>query len=136
MSAPHRGNGSRGRSAHRGNGSRGRSPHRGNGSRGRSPHQLGNSPRMLEVFEWIARERLRQRELQAQGRFKHTCDSREISGFQKLAILMEELGEVARQVCEMHHKSDFLMQSQALLKSELVQVAAVVVAWLETEEGK
>lgn len=93
-----------------------------------------NSPRMLEVFELIARERVRQRELLAAGRFKHCCDSREISNFQKLAIATEELGEVAREIFEMHDKNDFSPERKAALRAELVQLAAVTVAWLETGE--
>lgn len=89
---------------------------------------------MMEVFELVAAERIRQRELQLAGRFKHTCDSREISNFQKLAIATEELGEIAREIFEMHDKNDFSPARFAALKKEQVQLAAVMVAWLETDE--
>lgn len=90
---------------------------------------------LLPALRSVVAERLRQRELLAVGRFKHTCDSREISNFHKLAILTEELGEVAREVFEMHDKNDFSPERKAQLKKELIQVAAVTVAWLETPES-
>jgi hypothetical protein len=86
----------------------------------------------LAVVASIARERLRQRKLQGAGRFKHTCDSHEISNFQKLAIATEELGEIAREIFEMHDKNDFSPARLAALRKEQVQLAAVMVAWLET----
>lgn len=43
---------------------------------------------------------------------------------QKLAVLMEEVGEVAKAIID--------HESEARVRSELVQVAAVAVAWLES----
>jgi len=99
-----------------------------------APRRLQNSPVMMAVFELIAQERICHRQLQAAGKFKHGCDSLEISSCFKLAVLTEELGEVAREAYEMHEHNDFTPERRAKLRQELVQVAAVTVAWLETPE--
>lgn len=54
------------------------------------------------------------------------CSSRSMREEVKVMVLSEECGEVARAVLE-HDKDG--------LRKELVQVAAVVVAWLEAIEG-
>jgi NTP pyrophosphatase (non-canonical NTP hydrolase) len=53
------------------------------------------------------------------------CSSRTIAPVVKVAVLSEECGEVARAVLEL---------DPAHLRTELVQVAAVAVAWLESLE--
>ena len=50
------------------------------------------------------------------------CSSPHVSDLAKLAVLTEETGEVARALLE---------QDPDQLRTELVQVAAVAVAWLE-----
>jgi len=97
---------------------------------------IKNSPRMLEVFELIAKERTRVRRLQAEGRFKLSTDSPLISNGLKLAIVMEEMGEVAREIFEMHDKASFTTEAKDRLRKELVQAAGTLVAWLETPEVK
>lgn len=74
------------------------------------------------VVEKVAAERKRQNELKAQGKFTHTAAD-EVDAFKKLAILLEEVGEVAKALNE----GDDL----ASLQDELVQVAAVAIAWSE-----
>lgn len=74
------------------------------------------------VIEKIAAERKRQNELKAQGKFTYTAAD-DVSPFKKLAILGEELGEVAKALNE----GDDL----ASLQAELIQVAAVAIAWAE-----
>lgn len=71
---------------------------------------------LSEVYE----ERVRQEELKASGRFAYTCADAECTDGQALAILVEEVGEVARAMCEGKG-----------LRDELIQVAAVAVAWVE-----
>lgn len=81
------------------------------------------------VLALVAAERERQEVLKRSGRFKHTCADTGLTDAQKLCILTEELGEVARAVQEAadtagdKHGKD--------LMEELVQVAAVAVAWVE-----
>jgi hypothetical protein len=78
--------------------------------------------------EWIAAaitaERGRQRELwqHDHGWGRGDCSSPFVPEPVKVAVLTEECGEVARAV---------LARSEPDLRRELVQVAAVAVAWLE-----
>lgn len=77
---------------------------------------------MYNVQNRIEKERKRQAELKAAGKFPWTCDDAMVSAEAKLAVLAEEFGEVARAVCERDERN---------LAEELIQVAAVCVAWLE-----
>jgi hypothetical protein len=77
-------------------------------------------------------ERNRQERLRNDGKFPFTCAT--VPGLtnpEKLAVLAEEFGEVARHVTEQvcGNKINLLE-----LRDELVQVAAVCVAWLESME--
>ena len=54
------------------------------------------------------------------------CSSPLVDDIVKTAVLNEECGEVARAVLEKDNRN---------LKEELIQVAAVAVAWLETLDG-
>lgn len=82
----------------------------------------------LDILSDVMDERLRQDKLKAEGRFTHTCADA-ISNPSRLAVLVEEVGEVARSVVEneglandRHHKE---------LRKELIQVMAVCLAWVE-----
>jgi NTP pyrophosphatase (non-canonical NTP hydrolase) len=75
-----------------------------------------------EIFDAIFEERRRQEFLKSQGKFPWTCADAAPASM-KLAVLAEEFGEVAKEVCD---------QRWDLLRDELVQVAAVCVAWLES----
>lgn len=81
-------------------------------------------PRAVDVFEEISKELTRQRALLAQGKFPWSCDDPSISDALKLAVLGEEFGEAAREVNE--------AKDRAKLRAELVQVAAVCVAWVRS----
>jgi len=76
-----------------------------------------------EVLSQVALERQRQDQLKALGKFQYTCADPQPGSGAKLAILMEEVGEVARELNEdgMAFK----------LREELIQVAAVACAWIE-----
>jgi NTP pyrophosphatase (non-canonical NTP hydrolase) len=77
-------------------------------------------------------ERFRQERLKAEGRFKHTLDEASLTEAEKHACIAEELGEVARNVLARAGRvTDGDRTSEALHK-ELVQVAALSVAWLES----
>lgn len=96
-----------------------------------------NSPAMLEVFARIAAERIRQRELFHAGKLTFDCASPVTDNDRKLRVLTEELGEVAQAIdqlerCGRRAASVFARED---LQTELVQVAAVAVAWLESLEG-
>lgn len=71
-------------------------------------------------------ELARQRKLQAEGRFEFTAGDYQITHEQRLAILVEEVGEVAKAINE---------RDQGIA-AELVQCAAVCVAWLRLLESQ
>lgn len=82
----------------------------------------------------IAGERARQNSLKASGRFANTCAD-PIPDSVKLSILTEELGEVAKELNEREinaKRGRSYRSLDASLKTELCQVAAVVVAWMES----
>ena len=57
------------------------------------------------------------------------------SNMEWLSILVEEVGEVGKALCEYHLQSKPGVTSQTII-DELVQVAAVAVAWIEDRFGK
>jgi NTP pyrophosphatase (non-canonical NTP hydrolase) len=71
----------------------------------------------------IRAERVRQERLKAMGKFHHTAADVDLPCVLKLPILTEEVGEVARALCDGTN-----------LREELVQVAAVALAWVEALE--
>lgn len=78
----------------------------------------------------VQSERLRQFALKEQGRFKYTPSDPQLTWMQRLAMLTEELGEVARECLAL----DGIVQEQpnvGKLKKELTQLAAVAVACIE-----
>jgi len=81
------------------------------------------------IWEAIQAERLRQRE---KWRTPHLwgigdCSSAHVAEAVKVAVLTEECGEVSRAVLD---------HDPGRLREELIQVAAVAVAWLEGEQWK
>lgn len=80
-----------------------------------------------EVLWYIGDELVRQDRLKAEGRFRFTCADDGLSAFEKLAILTEELGEVARAIQEEADNVTDIRNVQ--LFTELVQVAAVAASW-------
>ena len=77
------------------------------------------------IYDLINKERARQSAKWSQPHDwgKGDCSSQEVHPLVKLAVLQEEVGEVARALLD---------RQAADLKTELVQVAAVAVAWLES----
>lgn len=81
------------------------------------------------VFDDIRDEHIRQRELKEAGRFPYLITDHEMSDLTRLAILTEELGEVARAI----------QDEPDNLRAELVQLAACCVAyvqWLDRSDPK
>lgn len=77
------------------------------------------SDKAVRVLCKVMDERVRQEALKLAGRFYRTCADTMSNG-ERLAVLAEEVGEVAR-----------AMQGDGDLEEELIQVAAVAVAWVE-----
>jgi hypothetical protein len=89
-------------------------------------------------FVFIHEERLRQANLYVTEPEKYLVrmDSHVADNRRKLRVLVEELGEVAATIdlIEQATPSGYVKLRTENLKSELVQVAAVCVAWLETRQ--
>lgn len=73
------------------------------------------------ILEEVRLERLRQDRLKAEGKFSWNCAD-DVSDLERLPVLTEETGEVARAICDKNQKN---------LREELIQVAAVAIAWVE-----
>jgi NTP pyrophosphatase (non-canonical NTP hydrolase) len=83
-----------------------------------------------DALSAIFKERIRQEDLKTKGKFKFSCADVELTHPQRLSVLVEEVGEVGHEVNEeINQPLDVLR-----LKKELIQVAAVCVAWLEALE--
>lgn len=80
------------------------------------------TPANLEALIAVLTERKRQERLKAAGKFSHTCADSELSDDVCCRVLGEEFGEVCRAI------NDGDLEN---LREELIQVAAVAVAWVE-----
>jgi hypothetical protein len=89
-----------------------------------------NDPRTEEVLDAVREERHRQERLRREGRFLYTCASEVMSDGAKCAVLGEEFGEVCRAMLEKQKLSNDAHNKD--LRAELIQVAAVAVAWAES----
>lgn len=84
------------------------------------------------VLAEVERERARQEQKcvdkRAEGLTWLTCGDPRMSHEKKLAVLVEEVGEVARELCDARAER---RKPSPNLRVELVQVAAIAVAWAE-----
>ena len=85
--------------------------------------------RLAVIFSDIAAERARQEALKRSGRFRWTLADADMPDADRLAALGEEYGEVCRALLEAHGEVADVHGKE--LRKELIQVAAVVVAWVE-----
>jgi NTP pyrophosphatase (non-canonical NTP hydrolase) len=83
------------------------------------------------VLTEVGSERYRQLLLKEQGRFEYTLSDDGITDAQRLACIVEEVGEVARDCLARDGLVSDGDASNADLRKELVQVAALAVAWIE-----
>jgi hypothetical protein len=90
---------------------------------------------ILDVLAERDRQERRCEEKRAEGFDWHSCASSRLTDGERLAVLVEEVGEVARELCEARAAGDLAADEMrahfARLREELVQVAAVTVAWIE-----
>jgi hypothetical protein len=95
----------------------------------------------IQILAEVYHERRRQDKLKAEGRFPFTCADAIVQDTKargndalKLAILMEEIGEASRAVCEVERLANDKHYDDAKkqLRKELVQCSAVILAWLES----
>ncbi len=89
------------------------------------------------LFE-IRAERIRQDELKAAGKFKMTCADPDMTDLRALSVLAEEFGEVSREVNEKEASEPGtlkFLEHKRKLREELIQMAAVCLAWVEKLDG-
>lgn len=91
---------------------------------------------ILAAFLEILAERQKQERLREAGKFLYTCAERDFTAFTHFAratVLGEEMGEVCRAVLDVEGVAEGRGKPGARekLRAELVQVAAVAVAYLE-----
>jgi len=95
-----------------------------------------------KVLSAITDERVRQEQLRMYDKFAWTCLDKNISNSEKLAVLAEEFGKVSREVVEQliarskYSDKEVSNVFDEKIQKELVQVAAVCVAWLEYFFGR
>lgn len=78
--------------------------------------------RPVAIVSDVLREHQRQERLKASGKLPYTCADEECSDELCSVILGEEFGDVCRAVEDNNPRN---------LREELIQVAAVAVAWIE-----
>jgi NTP pyrophosphatase (non-canonical NTP hydrolase) len=97
------------------------------------PLNLPHSARTYRVLDEVAAERARQYALLRTGRIQHDCADPSVNLDRKLRVLTEELGEVAQAIDILEQcggPAEPLCREE--LREELIQVAAVAVAWAES----
>lgn len=94
--------------------------------------KLDNDTRLERLLTEVGSERMRQEAMKAAGRFKLTCAD-EMTNDERFVVLGEEIGEVAREVLTQPDRRIAFDTEGSLagLRKELIQVAAVAVAWVE-----
>lgn len=80
-----------------------------------------------DALHLVMHERVRQEVL-----WPGTTCAGQMSHTKKLAVLLEEVGEVAHELTEAMNAGDIEAPDADKLRTELVQVAAVAVAWIES----
>ncbi len=95
-----------------------------------------DSDKLNDCLAAVVNERENQEQAKAQGKFLHTCDDPDMTDPERLAVLMEEVGEVSTEVlktCDEKQAGQYDQQViRQQMKEELAQVAAVAVAWMES----
>ncbi len=103
-------------------------------------HTEINPLKLQQVFARVLLERQRQQTLKAEGKFRYTCADWELGHAECALILVEEVGEVCRAVLNVKSLGidPYSPSTEAAklcqLQDELIQVAAVACAWLESFE--
>lgn len=88
-----------------------------------------------KIFDDIVLERERQERLKLQKRFQYTLADPEMNDYERLAAIVEEVGEVSTCILE---ESKLCADSgkNHNLRAELIQVAACCVAFVEHLDKK
>lgn len=83
---------------------------------------------LAQIWDDILRERSRQERLKAAGKFEFSCADDGLNDYERYSILGEEFGEVGHELNEGIPGGHADIEK---LRTELIQVAAVAVAWVE-----
>jgi NTP pyrophosphatase (non-canonical NTP hydrolase) len=83
----------------------------------------------IRIYEAFTTERERQERLKSEGRFHFTAADLYLSHADRFLILGEEVGEVAGAALQISGVATD--REAADLRKELIQLGAVVTAWLE-----
>lgn len=92
---------------------------------------IGDFTRARGILDDVLEERKRQERLVAVGKFKETCASPHMIDSDRFLVLAEEYAEVTTLVTAKAFDREPPMDYRRKLRDELVQVAAVAVAWIE-----
>jgi hypothetical protein len=84
-----------------------------------------------QALAMVGTERARQLRLKAEGRFKYTPSDDELTDWQRFGMIIEEVGEVARNLLARDALVTDGDVDDLALGVELTQVAALSVAWME-----
>lgn len=105
--------------------------------------ELALYQRMQRTLDLVAAERARQRALLEDGVIEDDCSDLMVNDFIKLGVLAEEFGEASRAANKLQELmrrpgADVarLLWRRKNLRMELIQTAAVAVAWAESLEGE
>jgi hypothetical protein len=93
-------------------------------------NQSGYTPRQ-QALAAIDLERARQEKLKQDGRFLHTMFDMGLQEAERLALIVEEIGEVSRNVQARAHLVTDGNRTDRALFIELTQVAALCCGWME-----
>lgn len=92
---------------------------------------LGDFIRACEILDEVLDERKRQERLVSLGKFKETCASPTMGDPDRYLVLAEEFAEVTVLVTAAAFDREPPENYRDKLRAELIQVAAVAVAWVE-----
>jgi NTP pyrophosphatase (non-canonical NTP hydrolase) len=85
----------------------------------------------MDALAAVGAERARQLRLKTEGRFSYTLSDDEMTDFERLACILEEVGEVARNTLARAGLATDGDREDTALAKELAQVAALSIAWME-----
>jgi len=94
--------------------------------------QLGGGRHFKALVEDVWMERERQRALFRVGRISFLCESPIVDPRRKFTVLAEEVGEVAQAIDQVENHD----RAPGNLHAELIQVAAVAAAWIESLQDR
>lgn len=94
-----------------------------------------NSPigALQQILADLLNERVRQDVFVATGKFPWNCSNANVPAGDKLMVVGEEFGEVSKAAYELTHETDSGCSKRHIdnLRTELIQLAACAVAWVE-----